>query len=322
MPDRENAHDFLLALAGRVPDDGLAVLRTCLADGEDDEIASMLGEAISAGVLPLTPVEAAVASRLTGRTVDPELDEVPDPYFEFTPAAVSEENDGPAEEAARRVASRFDGCGAVWRAWRTEEEPPVRVFLIEVDAGTDLPELAAELQQWLAEAGEEPPRVEVFGPDSSLTPYHERALTGAALLWTSEAAGEVRIARVFDGAAPATGPFFVDGHPLLDDPERSRVLRYLNDAEPVLSTASTMDDIVEPGRGSVVPLSFRSDGRYVWPDTVAYYLAEYGLAPDPELMDHIRTTGDVPPELTRLGRHRVLTALTAPADEPAWEVGA
>jgi hypothetical protein len=48
-----------------------------------------------------------------------------------------------------------------------------------------------------------------------------------------------------------------------------------------------MGDVVDPEAGSVVPMSFRTDGTWIWTDTVEYYLSRHQLAPDAELITHI-----------------------------------
>jgi hypothetical protein len=99
---------------------------------------------------------------------------------------------------------------------------------------------------------------------------------------------------VFDGADPETGPRFDTGHVRLAADERAVVAGYLYGAEAVMYTTATMVDVMEPERGEVVPLSFRTDGEYVWPEAVAYYVDQHGLAPCSRLLDAIRSAGYQP----------------------------
>jgi hypothetical protein len=97
-----------------------------------------------------------------------------------------------------------------------------------------------------------------------------------------------RIARVFDFAEPGTGPSFHPAHRVVtDESERERVVTYLASGTPVLYLAARARDVVNPASGQVVPTSFRTDGEWIWTDTVTYYLEQYGLAPDEELAAHI-----------------------------------
>ncbi|WP_434533272.1 hypothetical protein [Amycolatopsis carbonis] len=99
-------------------------------------------------------------------------------------------------------------------------------------------------------------------------------------------AAEMRTPRVYDGLDEAGRP--VVEREALPEAERERVLAYLESAPAVLASRSFDVDAFEPGRADVVPLTFRTDGSWVWPGAVAYYLREHAVAPDPELLSHIR----------------------------------
>ncbi|MEV0148009.1 MULTISPECIES: hypothetical protein [unclassified Nonomuraea] len=101
----------------------------------------------------------------------------------------------------------------------------------------------------------------------------------------------IRVARVFDGVRDGV-PFFGAGHPRVEaTEERERLARYLEAGAAFLATTGLDVDRVEPERGQVVPVSFRTDGVYVWTDTVTYYLRAHGLRPDPGLCAHIAAAG-------------------------------
>jgi len=104
---------------------------------------------------------------------------------------------------------------------------------------------------------------------------------------------EFRVARVFDFADPVTGPGFAPGHAVIDDPaRRDRLAGYLRGGHPVLMTTMRMNDVVDPAAGPAVPASFRTDGEWIWTDSVEYYLSRHGLAPDAELTAHIEAQID------------------------------
>ncbi|HET6481398.1 MAG TPA: hypothetical protein VFG35_15380, partial [Actinoplanes sp.] len=101
--------------------------------------------------------------------------------------------------------------------------------------------------------------------------------------------GTPQLARVFDAYDPAAGGEFGPFHPVLSgDDEHQRVLRYLSAGTVLLDTAAREPDVYDSEGGPVVPLGYRTDGRWVWSEATAYYLATYGLSPDPALLDHIR----------------------------------
>lgn len=110
------------------------------------------------------------------------------------------------------------------------------------------------------------------------------------------------VARVFDGVRDGA-PYFLPDHPLVDDP---RLAAYLRAGTPILSTTSTDLDRIDPSRGQVVPLSFRTDGTWIWTDTVTYYLEEHRIRPDEELCAHIAGRGYSCPEVdAATARHAV-----------------
>ncbi|MGH3166667.1 MAG: hypothetical protein ACRDN0_12345 [Trebonia sp.] len=100
---------------------------------------------------------------------------------------------------------------------------------------------------------------------------------------------EFKVARVFDFADPVTGPGFEPGHAVIEDPaERDRLAAYLRGGCPALTTTIRMTDVIDPAAGASVPASFRTDGEWIWAETVEYYLTRHDLAPDARLIDHIR----------------------------------
>ncbi|MFJ9809117.1 hypothetical protein ACIRTB_12890 [Streptomyces sp. NPDC101158] len=107
---------------------------------------------------------------------------------------------------------------------------------------------------------------------------------------------EFRLASVFDHADPVTGPGFAADHAVVEDPELlALLLERLAAGTPVLATPVLMDDVLDPSRVAEVPLTFRTDGRWVWTDTVTYYLERYALAPDPELIGYLSDPGYTAP---------------------------
>lgn len=97
-----------------------------------------------------------------------------------------------------------------------------------------------------------------------------------------------RMARVYDGKD-------ADGRPIADRPAvegntRMAVLAYLESAPIVLAARSFEQDEFVPGDRDV-PLNFRTDGVWVWAGAVPHYLHKHGLAPEPELVQHIANRG-------------------------------
>jgi hypothetical protein len=334
-------HEMLLRLAGRAPDDLLAQCRIWLAAGAYDDIARALAFAALTQKLIVSHDDVEVLALLLADTdgstqmlneILSETEVIDDePLPPYTFAATAAGTDATAMDAVDRVAldtvrSQPGGLG-LWRAWRHPVDgspwpPPRRVYLVEVEAGSDLPALAARVQRNLAFEGEQDGQVEVYQTDTQLPVYHRIARASAALLWAATPDREIRVARVFDEVDPETGPRFHGDHPRLADAgERKQIIDYLYGGTPVLTTAARMDDVVDPSQVGVVPMTFRTDGTWIWTDSVAYYLREHGLSPEPDLLAHIQQTQYRMPAVDGPAIHRALTVLMEPpADEPVWTV--
>ncbi|MBB4905784.1 hypothetical protein [Actinophytocola algeriensis] len=279
-------HRELLALAGRAPDGWLVIAREALADDDTARLTALLD------VLP----EEKTKSR---------------PYT-FAPEP------GGYEKADRTLVAAVRTHAAA--CWATTRDGSDRVYLVQATEDTDdtdLPSVAAAGQKALARL-EDTPKVEVFGPDTELPDYHERALLAATLLWSATPGTPVHVARAFDGAG-VRGPWFAPDHELVVDPaERGRLLEFLAGGEVVLAANGRLTDVLS-GAAGAVPAGLRSDGTWVWSDASGYYLDRYQLAPDPELAVHAMATEPAGAQLSPLVRHHVRVALN-PTDQedPTW----
>lgn len=301
--DRRAAHDALLVLAGKAPDDVLAVLRTSLADEEDGEFA----QALTAVIGQVSVSGPDLMALRAAFTLDVPAGVGQERDWRFEPGA-RDEMDHVALSAARPV-------GGLKALWRAERDGWDSVYLGEAAPGSDVIELAAEIQHALAEEGHVP-RVEVFAEGVRLPDYHEAALARARLVW-QEQLPSLRLARVFDGVNQQGVPYFRPDHQRLSRDEGRRVAEYLRDSQIVLYGPGAADDVMLPELRGVVPVDFRSDGTWVWPDAVLYYLETYGLSPEPDLVRRALTVG-APVPLSRLVEHHVRDVLAESAEE---EVG-
>jgi hypothetical protein len=137
-------------------------------------------------------------------------------------------------------------------------------------------------------------------------------------------AAAFQLAAVFDLVDPVAGPGFTDEHAVIQDPEQLDLLmERLNAGTAVLMTPTLMDDVVDPTRKAVVPMNFRTDGSWVWTDTITYYLEQYSLAPEPGLLAHLLEGDGTPWTPDQETVERVVEfILTPPAeDEPVWKLG-
>lgn len=99
--------------------------------------------------------------------------------------------------------------------------------------------------------------------------------------------GPLRVAGVLDrlpGGPDDRAPIG-DSERRLGPGETARVLERLDGGVRLYPGRFRDLDRFAPERGPVVPLDVRTDGVWAWSAASAYYLREYGVAPDPELVE-------------------------------------
>lgn len=157
--------------------------------------------------------------------------------------------------------------------------------------------LFRELPAWEHQIPESAYREEL-----ELFPRNDTAIPGwlrekAGLSPSPAETGVPRRAKVFDGTNPDTGFPIID-RPQLRDDEAPRLLAYLKAGSLVLFAHSYAEDAYYPEKPPAVPLTFATDGTWVWPGAVAYYLEQYEMPPEDEFLNHIRSRNYEPPEVS------------------------
>ncbi|MFI9007331.1 TNT domain-containing protein [Actinosynnema sp. NPDC053489] len=144
----------------------------------------------------------------------------------------------------------------------------------------------------------QPPPAEHYARELELYPRDEDAVPA----WLRERAGLREGAEAAPGAVVIAAPLFdgpaptVTDRPAVHPQELDDVLAYLENAPVVLAARSYGTDAFKPDATPSVPLSFHTDGTWVWPGGVAYYLRHHHVPPVPQLVQHIRDNGyAVPP---------------------------
>ncbi len=116
----------------------------------------------------------------------------------------------------------------------------------------------------------------------------------------------MRRARVFDGVG-------ADGRPYASRPrvrDTDRVLAYLENAPIVLAARGFDPDELDPSRGAKVPMTFHTDGEWIWAGSVAYYLREHEIPPEPGLVAHIAGHGFELPVVDARTRDTAVSVIT------------
>ncbi|TWF92961.1 TNT domain-containing protein [Saccharopolyspora dendranthemae] len=131
--------------------------------------------------------------------------------------------------------------------------------------------------------------------------------------------GRFRITSVFDDVDDEGRPVVSDRRPVPAD-EIGALRQYLENAPVVLASRENEEDHFDPERAQSVPGTWHTDGTWLWPGSVAYYLAQYGMPPETALVEHVRsrgfTVGDVDDETREAA---VSELVDQPDDLPAEE---
>lgn len=101
-----------------------------------------------------------------------------------------------------------------------------------------------------------------------------------------------RFARTADGSNDDGSPHISPERGYVTDPEeRDRLLAYLAGGATLVDNLVRGPDLIDPTRQLAVPATFRTDGTWVWPGSVEYYLRRHHVAPEPALRERITGHG-------------------------------
>ena len=74
----------------------------------------------------------------------------------------------------------------------------------------------------------------------------------------------------------------------IDNETRKRVCEYLNSGYVLVACYGTALDVINPDRGMAGCPSMMTDGVWVWPGDLAYYVCEYSLGLNAEFIEFMR----------------------------------
>lgn len=97
--------------------------------------------------------------------------------------------------------------------------------------------------------------------------------------------------------------------PTLSPEEATRVHRFLTRGFVVATATARLRDELDLTRGDAVPLSFSTDGHWVWTGELAYYLAAHAIPPPALFLEHIRACGYEPAAVDAETRARALAVV-------------
>ena len=355
---RAHMHYALLRLAGRVPDDVLVQCRELLGRGRLAESASSLMFAVGqyrvsidgrdADLLEalLTDEPGAAARRADLEVVDGDVmtpfvfdhpdGSGPDPFTgeDQAPPEIDPMLDGDVDQVRRAAVEWAESLPqdvvGIWRVVRSPSSRsswprPRLVWVVEVTDDADAVDVTAGFTRLLREQGVALPLVECYHIGTRLPAYQDVGRLRGDMVWSSDlivGRDDPTVARVFDFVDDDGQPGFHDDHERIPEDERGPLAEYLAAGEPLLMTTGLIDDVVDVERREVVPLSFRTDGYWIWVDAIEYYLTEHGIAPEADLLAHLRSRAGTVPAPSGVQLYRALAVMQRGADEDDPEPGA
>lgn len=74
-----------------------------------------------------------------------------------------------------------------------------------------------------------------------------------------------------------------------EDPDLKRqILGFLGGGGFVLRSPGLREDRLDPERPNAVPLGYLSDGEWIWPLEMSYYLDQHDILPEREFLDYMQ----------------------------------
>ena len=79
------------------------------------------------------------------------------------------------------------------------------------------------------------------------------------------------------------------------EPWEADAVAYLSGGVVIAATMMVTFDEIDPARAPIGGLKFRTDGTFVWPSDLAYYLEHYHPVLPHDFVEHMRAQGWRPP---------------------------
>ncbi|WP_406688717.1 glycohydrolase toxin TNT-related protein [Saccharopolyspora sp. ID03-671] len=194
-----------------------------------------------------------------------------------------------------------------------------------VDELRRYPRSEDNIPDWMQERvdGTSAPQAE----DAPVVPDTVAGLEAEAAGSAEIGSGRFRITNVFDDVDDEGRPVVSERRPVPAD-EVGALRQYLENAPVVLASRENEEDHLDPERPQSVPGTWHTDGTWLWPGAVAYYLAQYGMPPESALVEHARSRGFTVGEVDDETREAAVSELVdqplpdPSGDEPVDEAGA
>lgn len=101
----------------------------------------------------------------------------------------------------------------------------------------------------------------------------------------------LRIARLFDESDSTGAPNYSSRQLIDSNDERARIRQFLTGGTLILRTSGRAPDVLSSENRKVVPISYATDGTWIWSRAAAYYVSNHGIAPEKDFLEHIIRCG-------------------------------
>lgn len=95
----------------------------------------------------------------------------------------------------------------------------------------------------------------------------------------------------------ANGPSIHDCCSNSAQPNEQEIIQYLSAAATLVATGSVVGDVLDSTKKAVAPLEIATDGTWVWPRDLAYYMTNYHVVLPSESVEYMRKWFWDPPSL-------------------------
>ena len=290
-------HEVILGLSGYVSDNTIIQCRKSMVRRKFAEAALQLVGDISAQGLQVSTTDIQTLSRLLQddqriAQLQPAMLNTKCRYTFCSPNEMQRDAFSACETPAPRINIHIDGRAnkqnivtwsiqhdiiAVWRSIRLSDIPRV-VWVIETKHNPVT--TYASFVDMLHSPSE--PLVEVFCNYGTLPDYQEMAMLAGELIWSSDEFPQPIMAHEVQQNS-YTRIIFQDGNRTLDP-----VLDHLKKGKMLLFAWGSKSDVIT-GEQNVVPMSYKTDGRWVWMESTEYYLKKHSIfPPDREFLDYLK----------------------------------
>ncbi len=67
-----------------------------------------------------------------------------------------------------------------------------------------------------------------------------------------------------------------------------KIVRYLNDGKALIISPGLVDDVIDSSKGTAGTPTVYTDGKWIWPGDLAYYVKNYHLGLPQEFLDYMQ----------------------------------